>query len=89
MATQAGSLTLTDVDTTTSGANSAPLATDRGGGTIAATGGDVLASGQDSPALYSTGAITVTGGNLQGHQGGGSRDRGREQHCLEQRRPLV
>jgi hypothetical protein len=65
MATQGGSVTLTDVDINTSGANSAPLATDRGGGTITATGGSAVASGQDSPALYSTGTIKVTGGTYQ------------------------
>ena len=62
MATQGGSVTLADVTINTSGANSAPLATDRGGGTITATGGSAVASGQDSPALYSTGTIKVTGG---------------------------
>ena len=65
MATQGGSVALTNVDINTSGANSAPLATDRGGGTITASGGTVVASGQDSPALYSTGTIEVTGGTYQ------------------------
>jgi hypothetical protein len=65
MATQGGSVTLTDVEIDTSGANSAPLATDRGGGTITASGGTAVASGQDSPALYSTGTIKVTGGTYQ------------------------
>ncbi len=65
MATQGGSVALAGVDINTSGANSAPLATDRGGGTITATGGNVVASGQDSPALYSTGTITVKGGTYQ------------------------
>ncbi len=59
MATQGGTVTLKDVAITTAGANSAPLATDRGGGTITATGGSVTATGKDSPALYSTGTITV------------------------------
>ena len=65
MATQGGSATLTDVDIATAGANSAPLATDRGGGTITATGGTAVASGKDSPALYSTGTITVNGGTYK------------------------
>jgi hypothetical protein len=65
MATQGGAVTLTDVDINTAGANSAPLATDRGGGTITATGGDVVATGKDSPALYSTGTITVSGGTYK------------------------
>jgi len=59
MATNGGVLALTDTDITTSGANSAPLATDRGGGTVTATGGTVICSGQDSPGIYSTGVITV------------------------------
>jgi hypothetical protein len=60
MATNGGTLILTDVDMDTSGANSAPLATDRGSGTVTALRGTVLASGRDSPAIYSTGVITVT-----------------------------
>jgi len=48
------------VDMTTAGANSGAIATDRGGGTITATGGTVTTSGQDSPGIYSTGAITVS-----------------------------
>jgi hypothetical protein len=59
MATLGGSVMLTNVDITTSGANSAPIATDRGGGMITTTGGTVVASGQDSPCLYSTGVLTV------------------------------
>lgn len=60
MATQGGTVSLTDVDITTSGANSAPIATDRGGGTITSLGGTVSTSGQDSPCLYSTGVLTST-----------------------------
>ena len=65
MATQGGSVTLDNVKITTGGANAAPLATDRGGGTITATGGSALASGKDSPALYSTGTIAVNGGTYE------------------------
>jgi hypothetical protein len=46
---------------TTSGAHGAPLATDRGGGTVTATGGTYVANGTDSPGIYSTGSITVSG----------------------------
>lgn len=60
MATNGGTLVLTDVDITTSGANGAPLATDRGSGTVTATRGTILSSGQDSPGIYSTGVITVS-----------------------------
>ena len=58
-ATIAGKLTLTDVVITTTNSHGAAIATDRGGGTIVATGGTVLTSGQDSPGIYSTGTITV------------------------------
>jgi hypothetical protein len=59
MATNGGVLTLTDVNIITTGANGAPLATDRGSGTVTATRGTILSSGRDSPAIYSTGVITV------------------------------
>jgi hypothetical protein len=64
MATNGGLLVLDDVDIDTAGANSAPLATDRGSGTVTVTGGTVVSSGQDSPGIYSTGVITVTGGGI-------------------------
>jgi len=61
MATQGGAVTLNNVVMTTSGAHSAPIATDRGSGTITATGGSVTTSGQDSPCYYSTGVLTISG----------------------------
>lgn len=64
MATNGGTLVLNDVDIDTAGANSAPLATDRGSGIVTATGGTVVSSGQDSPAIYSTGVITVSNASL-------------------------
>jgi hypothetical protein len=60
MITLGGAMTLTDVDITTTGAHSAPIATDRGGGTITATGGTITTSGQDSPCYYSTGELTIS-----------------------------
>ncbi len=51
---------MTDVDINTAGAHSAPIATDRGGGTITASGGTLLTTGQDSPCIYSTGSIVVS-----------------------------
>jgi hypothetical protein len=60
MATQGGAMTLTNVNMTTSGAHSAPIATDRGGGTITATGGILNTTGQDSPCYYSTGTLTIS-----------------------------
>ena len=64
MATAGGSMTLTDVEMTTAGKNSGAIATDRGGGTITATGCTVTAKGVDSPAIYSTGAISVANSTL-------------------------
>ena len=62
MATAGGSLTLNSVDIDTAGANSAPIATDRGSGTITVSGGTAIATGADSPGIYSTGVIKVTNG---------------------------
>jgi hypothetical protein len=62
MCSGGGTMTLTDVIITTGpGANSAPIATDRGSGTITVTGGKITATGTDAPGIYSTGKITVTG----------------------------
>ena len=60
MATLGGAMTLTNVTMNTTGANSGAVATDRGSGTIGMIGGSVVTSGQDSPGIYSTGAITVS-----------------------------
>jgi len=60
MATLGGALTLSDVDITTTGSHGAPLATDRGSGTVIATRGTIFSSGADSPGIYSTGVINVT-----------------------------
>jgi hypothetical protein len=62
MATLGGVVNLTNVNMTTSGAHSAPIATDRGGGTINATGGTLNTSGQDSPCYYSTGMLNIENG---------------------------
>jgi len=59
-----GAMTLTDVDITTSGSDSAAIATDRGGGIITVIGGTAITSGPNSPGIFSTGAITVTGGKF-------------------------
>jgi hypothetical protein len=64
MATNGGSLTLTGVDMTTTGAHGAPIATDRGGGSVEVTGGKASSSGIDSPGIYLTGDITVTGATI-------------------------
>ena len=60
-ATYGGVINATNVDITTQGAHCAPIATDRGEGTITVNGGTLSASGDGSPNIYSTGNITVTG----------------------------
>jgi len=62
MASGGGALTATDLTVTTAGGSSAPIATDRGGGTIVVTGGSYRSTGNNSPAIYSTGVITAKGG---------------------------
>jgi len=64
MATLGGLLTMKDVDITTSRERAGAIATDRGGGTIKATGGTVITYGSGSPGIYSTGDITVTGAKI-------------------------
>ncbi len=49
-----------DLDVTTSGQSSAPIRTDRGGGTVVADGGSYTSNGLGSPAIYSTADITVS-----------------------------
>lgn len=58
-ATYGGKVTAEDVKITTQGAHCAPIATDRGEGTIDVTGAEVSASGDGSPCIYSTGIITA------------------------------
>ena len=62
-ATYGGTIEAKDVDISTEGAHCAPLATDRGGGTVTVTGtGNKLnAQGEGSPLVYSTGDISVSG----------------------------
>jgi hypothetical protein len=64
-ATYGGSITLVNVDITTTGSNASALATDFGGGNVAVVGGTILASstvaGPHSAGIYSTGTIGVTG----------------------------
>lgn len=54
-----GAISLSDVDIDTTGEHGAALATDRGGGTVTASGGTILTAGPGSPAIYSTGQIKV------------------------------
>jgi hypothetical protein len=67
MASGGGSLKLVDVDMVTGpGANSAAIATDRGGGTLTVKGGTMTTSGRDAPGIYSTGTIAVEGATIKG-----------------------
>lgn len=59
-----GELVLKDVNIVTRGEHGAALATDRGSGTIEVTGGRYETSGPGSPALYSTGRLTVQDATL-------------------------
>lgn len=59
-ATYGGSIAATDVEITTEGAHCGALATDRGEGTVMVTRGLLRTSGEGSPCIYSTGAITLT-----------------------------
>jgi len=64
MAMTGGSITLDGVNITTTKERAAAIATDRGGGTIVATGGTYNTAGRGSPGIYSTGKITVSQGNF-------------------------
>lgn len=61
MATQGGTMNISNVNMTTSGGSASAIATDRGSGTINVTGGTVSTSGNNSAGIYSTGAITIDG----------------------------
>ncbi|MCR5134170.1 MAG: right-handed parallel beta-helix repeat-containing protein [Clostridiales bacterium] len=69
-ATYGGTITAESVRITTQGAHCAPLATDRGGGTVTVTGTDnyLEAHGDGSPCIYSTGSISVEGASGSSEQ---------------------
>lgn len=66
--TYGGSITLTNVDVTSTGASSSVLATDFGGGTVTVSGGTHTAASSTtnsrSAGIYSTGVISVTGATV-------------------------
>lgn len=64
MVTGGGIIVAKDVNISTSGQSSAPIRSDRGGGSISVTGGIYTASGKGSPAIYSTASITVSSADL-------------------------
>ncbi len=59
-ATYDGVINADHIEITTSGAHCAPIATDRGGGSVTVSNSTVTCSGDGSPCIYSTGDITVT-----------------------------
>lgn len=60
MVTGGGIIVAEDVNISTDGDSSAAIRSDRGGGSISATGGTYITSGKGSPAIYSTASISVS-----------------------------
>lgn len=63
-ATYNGTIVAKNMTITTAGVHSAGLATDRGEGNVTLVGGSVKTTGVDSPAIYSTGNISVSDATL-------------------------
>lgn len=59
-ATYGGTIIADNVDISTEGAHCAPLATDRGEGTVTVSNSTLNAKGDGSPCIYSTGNISIT-----------------------------
>lgn len=64
MTTGGGITNASNLTVTTSGRSSAAIRTDRGGGTVNVDGGTYTSNGYNSPAVYSTAAITVKNAEL-------------------------
>jgi len=64
MVTGGAAMVVKNGDFETQGDSSAPLRTDRGGGTLAVQGGKYVAHGMGSPAIYSTADISVADAEL-------------------------
>ena len=64
MVTGGGTLTANNVTAETMGNSSAPIRSDRGGGTLTVNGGDYTSNGVGSPVIYSTANITVNNATL-------------------------
>ena len=65
MVTGGGIIKAENLTVTTESGSSAAIRSDRGGGTITATGGTYTTNGTGSPAVYSTAAITVNNATLK------------------------
>ena len=61
VANSGGTVVLHNVDIRTGGANSPALAIEQDGGSIVATGGSLLAEGDEAPALYTQGTVNLSG----------------------------
>ena len=59
-AAEAGTLKITDVTATSTGASGSIIATDRGGGYVTISGGTYSTSGMRSAGIYSTGTVTCS-----------------------------
>ena len=64
MTTGGGIMYANNLTVTTSGGSSAPIRTDRGGGTVYVDGGTYTANGLGSPAIYSTADVNVANATL-------------------------
>lgn len=64
MTTGGGTTKANNLTVTTSGRSSAPIRSDRGGGSVTVSGGSYTSSGLGSPAIYSTAKIVVENASL-------------------------
>lgn len=71
MTTGGGVMKARNLTVNTSGRSSAPIRTDRGGGTVTVEGGSYVSNGLGSPVIYSTADITVTDATLISNQSEG------------------
>lgn len=71
MTTGGGVMKARNLTVNTSGRSSAPIRTDRGGGTVTVEGGSYVSNGLGSPVIYSTADVTVTDATLTSNQSEG------------------
>lgn len=71
MTTGGGNTRANNLTVTTSGRSSAPIRTDRGGGSVTVNGGSYTSNGLGSPAIYSTAAIVVENASLTSNKSEG------------------
>ena len=65
MTTGGGTTEAYNLNITTNGQSSAPIRSDRGGGTVIVDGGHYVSNGLGSPTIYSTADITVSNATLE------------------------